>query len=103
MDDADDEQQYQKKMRKRINDAIKAAQVEQQKKDIMRQFLDTKAYERMMNIRLSNPDLYNQLVSMVVSLVQSNRVSGKITEPQLKSILAKITYKREPTIEFRHK
>jgi len=103
MEEADDEQQYQKKMRKRLSDAIKAAQIEQQKKDIMRQFLDDKAYERLMNIRISNQDLYEQIVRMVVQLAQSNRISGKITEPQLKSILSKMTFKREPTIEFKHK
>ncbi len=102
MEEGEDEQ-YQKKMRKRVIDALKAAQVEEQKKDILKQFLDAKAYERIMNIRASNMELYNQLVNLVVSLVQSNRVQGKITETQLKSILSKITYRREPKIEFKHK
>ena len=99
----EEEQNYQKKMRKKVAEAIKNAQMEQQKKDIMRQFLDDKAYERLMNVRISNYELYNQLVSMVVSLAQSNRLSGKLTEAQLKSIIEKMTFKREPTIEFRHK
>jgi len=99
----DEEKQYQKNMRKRVSEAIKAAQLEDQKKEVMRQFLDDAAYERLMNIRLSNPDLYNQLVKLVVSLAQSNRVTGKISETQLKSILAKMTSRPEPKIEFRHK
>src|SRR5271155_1967013 len=99
----DEEKQYQKNMRKRVSEAIKAAQLEDQKKEVMRQFLDDGAYERLMNIRLSNPDLYNQLVKLVVSLAQSNRVTGKISETQLKSILAKMTSRHEPKIEFRHK
>lgn len=99
----DEEKQYQKSMRKRVSDAIKAAQLEEQKKEIMRQFLDDAAYERLMNIRLSNPELYNQLVKLVVSLAQSNRVTGKISETQLKSILAKMTSRHEPKIEFKHK
>lgn len=99
----DEEAQYQKKMRKRVTEAIKNAQMEQQKKEIMRQFLDGKAYERLMNIRLSNYELYNQLVSMVVSLAQSNRISEKITEAQLMSIVGRMTYKKESTIEFKHK
>lgn len=102
MEESEDEQ-YQKKLRKRLSDALKNAQLEEQKKSIMRQFLDPQAYERVMNIKASNPDLYNQLVNMVVSLVQTNRVRGKITDAQLKSILARITYKDEPTIEFKHK
>jgi len=99
----DEEAQYQKKMRKRVAEAIKNAQMEQQKKEIMRQFLDGKAYERLMNIRLSNYELYNQLVGMVVSLAQGNRISSKITEAQLMSIVERMTYKKEPTIEFKHK
>lgn len=99
----DEEAQYQKKMRKRVTEAIKNAQMEQQKKEIMRQFLDGKAYERLMNIRISNYELYNQLVGMVVSLAQGNRISSKITEEQLMSIVQRMTYKKESTIEFKHK
>jgi programmed cell death protein 5 len=98
-----EEEQYQKKMRKRVASALKNAQIEEQKKQIMKQFLDDTAYERLMNIRVSNYELYNQLVNLVVSLAQSNRVTGKITEAQLKSILTKMTSKREPTIEFKRK
>jgi DNA-binding TFAR19-related protein (PDSD5 family) len=99
----DEEKQYQKAMRKRVTDAIKNAQIEEQKKEIMRQFLDDNAYERIMNIRLSNPDLYNQLVKLIVSLAQNNRVTGKITEAQLRSILTKMSSRPEPKIEFKHK
>jgi len=99
----DEEKQYQKNMRKRVSEALKNAQMEEQKKEVMKQFLDAKAYERLMFIRSSNYELYNQLVNLVVSLAQSNRVTGKISEAQLKSILEKMTFKREPTIEFKHK
>ncbi len=99
----DEEQQYQKKMRKRVSEAIKNAQMEEQKKEVMKQFLEPKAYERMMNVRISNYALYNQLVSMVVSLAQGNRISSKITEAQLMSIIQRMTYRKEPTIEFKHK
>ena len=99
----EDEAQYQKKLRKRVSDAIRNAQIEQQKKELMHQFLDPKAYERLMNIRVSNYELYNQLVGIIASLVQNNRISGKLTESQLKSIIEKVTYRPEPKIEFRHK
>jgi programmed cell death protein 5 len=103
MAEEDEEQRYQKEMRKRVAEAMRRAQMEQQKKDVMRQFLEPDAYERLMNIRVSNPELYDQLVGMVVSLVQSNRVTGKISEKQLRSILEKITYRKEPNISFKHK
>ena len=98
-----EEEQYQKRMRKKVTEALRAAQMEAQKKEIMKQFLDDKAYERVMNIRASNYELYSQLVNLIVSLVQGNRLNGKVSEAQLKSIIEKITYKREPTIEFKHK
>ncbi len=100
---AEEEEQYQKRMRKRVSEAIRNAQMEQQKKEIMRRFLDSTAYERMMNVRVSNPELYDQLVNLVVSLVQSNRITGKLTESQLKALVERITYKKEPTISFKHK
>lgn len=103
MPNENDEEKYQKKLKKRISDALRNAQMEQQKKELMKQFLDDKAYERMMNIRVSNYDLYNQIVSLVASLAQGNRITGKLTEAQLKSILEKVTFRREPTIEFKHK
>ncbi len=99
----ENEADYQKKLRKRVSDALRNAQMEERKKELMRQFLDSKAYERLMNIRISNPDLYNQLVNLVAALAQGNRVSGKITDDQLRSILSKMTSRREPTIEFKHK
>ena len=98
-----EEEQYNKKLRKRVAEAVKAAQLEERKKEILKQFLDPKAYERVMNVRASNHDLYNQLVSLIVSLAQSNRVSGKITDEQIMSILQKLTYKPEPKIEFKRK
>ncbi|MGI0100207.1 MAG: DNA-binding protein [Candidatus Micrarchaeaceae archaeon] len=98
-----EEEQYQKKLRRRVSEALKAAQIEEQKKEMIKQFLDDKAYERLMNIRLSNRELYNQLINLVVSLAQSNRVTGRITDTQLKSILEKMTYRHEPKIEFKHK
>lgn len=93
----------QRKINKRLAAAIKNMQVEQQKKEMMRQLLDSNAYERLMNIRISNPELYNQIINVVVSLAQTNRLHGKMTEAQLLSILEKVTVRKEPTIDFKHK
>ena len=40
---------------------------------------------------------------MLISMARSNRVSGKITEAQLREILAKMTARPESKIEFKHK
>ncbi len=92
-----------RKLRKKIAGTLKAMQEEQQKKDVMKQLLDAKAYERLMNIRISNNELYNQMVNIIVSLAQTNRITGKMTEQQLISILDKVTVRKDTTIEFKHK
>ncbi len=99
----DDEQQYQKRLQKRISDAMKRAQMEEKKKDIIKRVTEPAAYERLMNIRASNHELYGQLVDMMISIIQSNRVAGKISEQQLVSLLERMTARNETTIEFRHK
>lgn len=98
-----EEQDDQKALKKRVGEALRRAQIEQQKKELMRQFMDSAAYERLMNVKASNEELYNQLVGLVAQLVQSNRVSGKLTEDQLKSLIERVTYRPETKIEFKHK
>ena len=99
----DEEEGGQRRINRRLAAAIKNMQIEQQKKEMMKQLLAPKAYERLMNIRISNPELYNQIINVVVSLAQTNRLHGKMTEAQLLSILEKVTVRKEPTINFKRK
>ena len=99
----EEDQRYQKDLRRKVSEALRNAQIEQQKKELMKQFLEAGAYERIMNIKVSNPELYEQLVNLIISLAQSNRLKGKMSDEQLRSILGRITYRKEPTIEFKHK
>ncbi len=98
-----EEEQYQKRLQKRYQEAVKRAQVERQMAEIAMRLLDANAYERLTNIKSSNPELYRQMVSMLVQLAQQNRIQGKVTEAQFKSLLEKMTQKEDTTIEFRHK
>ena len=98
-----EEEQYQKKLQNRYQEAMKRAQVEQQLAEIAKRLLDAPAYERLTNIKSSNPELYRQLVNMLISLAQQNRINGKITEPQFKDLLSRLTQKEERTIEFKRK
>lgn len=93
----------QDKLRKAVARRMKALQLEQQKRDIVRRYLEPGAYERLMNVRVSNYDLYAQLLDLIISMVQSNRITSRLSEDQLISILTKLTSRPEPTIEFRHK
>ncbi len=91
------------KLRRAYARRLQAMQMEQQKKEIMKKCMTPEAYERLMNVRMANAELYSRIVDLVISLAQSGRASSRITEEQLKGILAKLTYRPEPKIEFKHK
>ncbi len=98
MDSADKEQQkelYEKRLQQ--------MQMEMQKKELLRKMLDDKAYERMMNVRISSPELYEKVVSSLAYMAQSGRVSGKITEKQVYDLLLKLTQRKETSIEYKKK
>ena len=97
-----DEQQAQ--MRDLYQKRLQAMQLEMQKKEILRRMLSEGAYERMMNVRLSSPELYDKVINSLMYVEQSGRkMEGKISEEQLYSLLQKMTQKRETSIEYRSK
>lgn len=98
-----EEQNQQNERRKQMAARIRAMQMEQQKREIARKYMTIEAYERLMNVRLSNNELYTQLVEIIIAMVQGKKITSKLTEPQLKEILARLTYRPEPTIKFQHK
>ncbi len=93
------EDEHSKLMEKRM----RAIQIEMQKKSLIRRYMTTEAYERLMNVRVANYDVYSQLLDLIIAMAQSNRITSHISEAQLKQILAKMTQKRESSLEFRHK
>ncbi|MEM3875709.1 MAG: hypothetical protein QXP35_01405, partial [Candidatus Micrarchaeaceae archaeon] len=50
-------------LKKRLSKTIKQMQIEEQRKELMKQFLDSGAYQRLMNIRISNYELYMQIIN----------------------------------------
>ena len=100
---AEGEEYDQKELKNRYASAIRKMQEEQQRKEVLKQVLDADAYTRMMNIKASNEQLYVQLTNLVISVIQQNRVSGKISEAQLVALLQKLTYRPETKIDFKRK
>ena len=98
-----DENEAQAKMKKEVYKRIKEMQIEQEKKATVKRFMDSEAYERLMNVRVSNYDLYAQLLDLLISMARGNRITGKINEAQLRDLLQRLTYKPESKIEFKHK
>ncbi len=101
--DYENDNEYQKEIKKRLSRSIKQMQIEEQRKELMKQVLDSTAFERLMNVRIANYNLYIQIVNVLISFMQSGRISGKISETQLTAIINKMTQKTEPKIEFKHK
>jgi programmed cell death protein 5 len=94
-DDNESQQLYQKK--------LQSLQLELQKKELLRNMLTPSAYERMSNVRISSPELYDKVINSLAYLAQSGKKIGKINDEQLYSLLAKMTERRETSIEFRSK
>jgi len=82
---------------------LQQMQAEQQKKELLRKMMANGAYERMMIVRYSNPELYEKVVSSLAYVAQSGRPMERIEEQQLIGLLRKMTQKKETTIEFKKK
>lgn len=98
-----EDEEYERKMRSRLEAGIKRMQEDQQRRELARKVLDASAYERLMNIKSTNAELYGQVLNILISIVQSQNLNGKITEAQFMQLLGRITHKSEPTISFKHK
>ncbi|MGC8662701.1 MAG: DNA-binding protein [Candidatus Micrarchaeia archaeon] len=97
------EENEDKELRKAVSKKLRELQIEQQKREVVRKYLEPAAYERIMNVRVSNYELYAQLLDLIISMIQSNRLQGRISEKQLVDLLTKLTVRPEPKIEFKHK
>ncbi|MCL5011673.1 MAG: DNA-binding protein [Candidatus Marsarchaeota archaeon] len=62
---------------------------------LLKSLLEQEAYERMSNIKISNPELYSRLVSIIISLAQRGQIKKKITEEQLKLLVSQILSQRK--------
>lgn len=83
---------------------LQALQMEMQKKELLRNMLAPSAYERMMNVRMSSPELYERVVGSLAYLAQSGKAgAGKISDGQLYELLSKLTQRRETSIKFKSK
>ncbi len=71
---------------------------------VLQQLLAPEAIGRLNNIRMSNPELFESLVQLFVTLHQQGKISGKVSEEQLKSLVARVLeQKRETKITFARK
>lgn len=79
-----------------------AAQQEAAVERLLQQLLDSEARERLTRIRMSRPEFAERVTRQLVALAQSGRLQGRLSDDDLRQILAQLTPKdRDPTITRR--
>ena len=77
-------------------------ELEEAKRNIIRQILSSEARERLNTIRMAKPEFAELLENQLIALAQSGRIKNMITDAQLKEILRQIMpKKREIKIRIR--
>ena len=72
------------------------AQFEAQKKQILGQIMTPEARQRLVNLKLTKPELVNQIEIQLIQSAQAGSLRGKVTDEQLKVLLRQIAgQKRE--------
>ncbi|MDO5832676.1 MAG: DNA-binding protein [Methanobrevibacter sp.] len=72
------------------------AQFEAQKKQILAQIMTSEARNRLANLKLTKPELVNQIELQLIQSAQAGSLRGKVTDEQLKVLLRQIAgQKRE--------
>lgn len=95
-----DESELQELRRKQLEEMQKEAQL----REVLRKILDAKAFERMMNVRIANKELYLQLAQLLVYAYQHGQLSKRVSEEELLSLLNRIKAgEKEPTITIKRK
>jgi len=72
-----------------------------QKQLILRSILTPEARSRLTNLRLSRPEYASTIEMQLISLAQSGKLTGKVTDAQLKEILRQLAHSRSRTTTIR--
>lgn len=73
---------------------VQQKEFEEQKKMILRSILTPEAKERLTTIKLARPQIGEQIEQQLIMLAQSGRLQQKITDSQLRQLLAKLMPKK---------
>jgi programmed cell death protein 5 len=71
--------------------AHQAAQQEAAIESLLQQILDDEARQRLTRIRMSRPELADALSRQLIALAQSGRLPKRLTDEELRAILARLS------------
>ena len=90
------QQQAQQQQMAQMQQQEAQAQFEAQKKQILGQILTSEARNRLANLKLTKPELVNNIELQLIQSAQAGGLRGKVTDEQLKVLLRQIAgQKRE--------
>ncbi|OIO27529.1 hypothetical protein COX86_01100 [Candidatus Micrarchaeota archaeon CG_4_10_14_0_2_um_filter_60_11] len=86
----------------RLEELRKVRELAARKKAFAQQVLSSDAYERLMNIRAASPELYEQLVELLLALQQAGRLPAKLSDGEFRKLIERVLpQKRETKITRR--
>jgi len=91
----------QEETNRRLEEAQKARIVDAQIKGVLVRILEQPAYDRLMNVRMSNQELYAKAVNALVYMYK--KTGRKVTEKELLTLLSASVEKKTGSIEIRRK
>jgi len=77
--------------------------LEHKKKELLRNYLEPEAFQRMEYLKGSNVEKYNLIVSMVAQSASSGNIQRKITSEQIRDVIVNLEQRNERKIEIRRK
>jgi DNA-binding TFAR19-related protein (PDSD5 family) len=93
--------QYSEQYKKELKKILEKKRKDEEIKKLMAKILEGDAYERLMNVKISNYELYMNVVNNLIYFYQ--KVGRKISDEELLMLLEKFTKKREGEIKFYRK
>lgn len=97
----EDEGDLDQRLNAQLEAATRARENERQIRTTLMHILDGNAYERIMRVRMSNPETFARAVNAVVYVWRQR--GKKITDEELVKLLGQLTERREGSIDIRRK
>ncbi len=103
MEEGEEGAQRQKLLRKKLAEMQRMQEAEAQLRSVLRSAMEAEAYERLMNVRISSPEVYMQVARVIVTLYSNKQLAAKVSEKDLRELLVKLTTKHEGSIDIKRK